>query len=116
MVHCRIAVTLVLALGIAAVTGGQSTPAGDWPQWRGPERTGLSRESGLLQQWPSSGPRLVWSASNLGAGYGSVSVSKDRIFVQGMRGRVCHRQDDVARPQRGQRLADLCRRQPLHPQ
>lgn len=87
MAHCRIAMTLVFALGIAAVTGGQSPPAADWPQWRGPDRTGLSRESGLLKQWPPSGPPLVWLASNLGAGYGSIAVSGDRIFVQGMKGR-----------------------------
>ena len=48
---------------------------------------GLSRESGLLKQWPASGPPLVWSVSNLGAGYGSIAVSGDRIFVQGLKGR-----------------------------
>src|SRR5882724_8322186 len=79
--------TLVLALGMAAATGGQPTPADDWPQWRGPDRTGLSKESGLLKQWPASGPPLVWSASNLGGGYGSISVSGNRIFVQGLKGR-----------------------------
>ena len=58
---------------------------GDWPQWRGPDRTGLSKESALLRQWPRSGPALLWSAANLGAGYGSLAVSGDRIFVQGTR-------------------------------
>jgi outer membrane protein assembly factor BamB len=87
MVNCRIAVTLALAFGMAAVAGGQSIPGADWPQWRGPDRTGLSKESGLMKQWPASGPSLVWSAANLGAGYGSISVSGDRIFVQGMKGR-----------------------------
>jgi outer membrane protein assembly factor BamB len=87
MVNCRIAVTLAFALGMAAVAGGQSSPGTDWPQWRGPDRTGLSKESGLMKQWPASGPSLVWSAANLGAGYGSISVSGDRIFVQGMKGR-----------------------------
>jgi outer membrane protein assembly factor BamB len=85
--NCRIAVTLAFAVGMATVTGGQSSPGGDWPQWRGPDRTGLSKESGLMKQWPASGPALVWSAANLGAGYGSISVSGDRIFVQGMKGR-----------------------------
>jgi outer membrane protein assembly factor BamB len=61
--------------------------AGDWPQWQGPDRTGLSKETGLLQQWPSSGPPLVWSASTVGGGYGSIAVSGDRIFIQGMKGR-----------------------------
>src|SRR5439155_3799926 len=41
----------------------------DWPQWQGPDRTGLSKETGLLQQWPASGPPAVWSISGLGAGY-----------------------------------------------
>ena len=80
--------TLVYVAALAARPGGQSTsfsPGADWPQWRGPERTGLSKESGLLRQWPASGPALLWSAANLGAGYGSLAVSGDRIFVQGTR-------------------------------
>jgi outer membrane protein assembly factor BamB len=87
MVNCRPAFALVFALGMAAVSHGQSTSGADWPQWRGPDRTGLSTESGLLKQWPASGPPLVWSVSNLGAGYGSIAVSGDRIFVQGLKGR-----------------------------
>ena len=87
MVNHRIAATLAFALAMAAITGGQPTPVGDWPQWRGPDRTGLSKESGLIKQWPASGPAKVWSAANLGAGYGSIAVSGDRIFVQGMKGR-----------------------------
>src|ERR1700737_1238719 len=86
-VNYRLAATLMFALGMAAVTGGQSTPGVDWPQWRGPDRTGLSTESGVVKQGPPPGPRLVWSTSNLGAGYGSISVSGERIFVQGMKGK-----------------------------
>lgn len=63
------------------------TPSTDWPQWRGPDRSGVSKETGLLKQWPKSGPALVWSASQLGAGYGSVAVRGDRVFVQGMKNR-----------------------------
>jgi outer membrane protein assembly factor BamB len=40
-----------------------------------------------MKQWPPPGPPLVWSTSNLGAGYGSISVSGERIFVQGMKGK-----------------------------
>jgi outer membrane protein assembly factor BamB len=58
----------------------------DWPQWRGPDRTGLSAESALLKQWPRGGPALVWSSSNLGKGYGTVAVAGDRIYVQGTQG------------------------------
>lgn len=59
---------------------------GDWPQWRGSDRNGLSSETGLLKQWPSSGPPVVWSISSLGEGYGSLAVRGDRIYVQGTRG------------------------------
>jgi outer membrane protein assembly factor BamB len=61
--------------------------ATDWPQWRGPDRNGVSKETGLLKQWPKSGPALVWSASQLGGGYGSVAVRGDRVYVQGMKNR-----------------------------
>ena len=91
---------LLLALACVALLGagarGQSaSPAkggarreGDWPQWRGPDRTGVSKESGLLPRVAAAGPALLWTASNLGAGYGSLAVSGDRIFVQGTRSRT----------------------------
>src|SRR6188474_2214703 len=82
----RVCVTLVLAAATGLAGFGQTT-AGDWPQWRGPDRSGLSRETGLMAQWPSGGPALVWSSTNLGAGYGSIATSGDRIFVQGLRNR-----------------------------
>ena len=47
----------------------------------------MSRETGLLREWPRSGPAVVWSASQLGAGYGSVAVAGSRVFVQGMKNR-----------------------------
>ena len=83
---CFIA-TLGLVVAITVSISGQPAPGIDWPQWRGPDRNGVSQETGLLKQWPPSGPPLVWSSSNLGAGYGSLAVVGDRIFVQGLRGR-----------------------------
>ncbi len=67
------------------VSSGRHT-ASDWPQWQGPDRTRISRETGLLKEWPASGPRTIWTANNLGTGYGSMSISGDRVFVQGARG------------------------------
>src|SRR5262249_27320526 len=60
-----------------------TTSIGDWPQWQGPDRNGLSKEVGLLQQWPSSGPPIAWSVSTIGGGYGSVAIQGDRILIQG---------------------------------
>src|SRR4051812_37722245 len=61
-------------------------PASDWPQWRGPERNGLSNEKGFLKEWPKSGPNLVWKTSELGRGYATPAVSGDRLFVLGSQG------------------------------
>src|SRR6516225_3417420 len=47
---------------------------GHWPQWRGPDRSNMSRETGLLPKWPEGGPPLVWTASGLGEGVASVAV------------------------------------------
>lgn len=58
----------------------------DWPQWQGPDRTGLSKEVGLLKKWPETGPPLVWSIRSLGDGYGSLAIKGDRIYVQGTQG------------------------------
>ena len=81
--------TFTAAIALCTVTlGGQSPPAStDWPQWRGPERTGISRETGLLKQWPAWGPAALWSAAGLGEGYGSIAVKGNQLFVQGLKGR-----------------------------
>jgi outer membrane protein assembly factor BamB len=57
----------------------------DWPQWRGPDRTDVCKETGLLQSWPKDGPPLVWETKGLGAGYSAPSVAAGRIFGGGTR-------------------------------
>jgi outer membrane protein assembly factor BamB len=57
----------------------------DWPQWRGPDRTGIATETGLSKTWPTAGPPVLWSNSGLGEGYGSVAIKGDRMFVQGVK-------------------------------
>ena len=46
----------------------------DWPQWRGPNRDGVSTETGLLAEWPEDGLRVLWSQKT-GVGYSSVTVA-----------------------------------------
>lgn len=60
--------------------------APDWHQWRGPNRDGISTETGLLKQWPSGGPRLLWKAQGLGSAFASVTVAGNAIFTQGDKG------------------------------
>lgn len=57
--------------------------AADWPQWRGPNRDGVSAETGLLKEWPKDGPPLAWKGDIGGVGYGSPSVSQGKVFVLG---------------------------------
>jgi len=53
-------------------------------QWRGPDRDGKYPQTGLLNQWPDDGPKMLWSFEGLGAGHGSVSIAEDQLFVLGM--------------------------------
>ncbi|HKC84847.1 MAG TPA: PQQ-binding-like beta-propeller repeat protein, partial [Blastocatellia bacterium] len=81
-VHASLSETAISPAASNSVPSGPS----DWPQWRGPERNGVSKDTGLIKQWPSSGPQRAWSISSLGEGYGSLAIKGDRIFVQGSRG------------------------------
>ena len=56
-----------------------------WPQWRGERRDGISEETGLLTQWPTDGPPLLWKSGGLGRGFSSLSVADNRIFTMGDR-------------------------------
>jgi outer membrane protein assembly factor BamB len=60
--------------------------AADWPQWRGANRDGKSADTGLLDAWPQGGPRLLWKAQDLGAGYSGPAIAGDRLYIQGQQG------------------------------
>src|SRR5262245_32654377 len=60
--------------------------AADWPQWRGPRRTGISLESGLLKEWPKDGPKLLWQLGDIGDGYSTPAVVGSRLYVLSNRG------------------------------
>jgi outer membrane protein assembly factor BamB len=68
---------------ILAVTFASFSSAADWPQWRGPQRDGVSRETGLLKSWPQAGPKRLWTIEGLGAGYSGPAVVGGRIFIAG---------------------------------
>jgi len=57
-----------------------SARADDWPQWRGPRQDGISRETGLLDQWPEKGPPELWRVP-LGNGFSAVSVVGSRAYT-----------------------------------
>jgi outer membrane protein assembly factor BamB len=76
----------VLALLLLAVT----VRAADWPQFRGPHRDNVSKDTGLLKSWPKDGPPLAWKAQGLGGGYSSLSVAGNRIYTLGNKGKASH--------------------------
>src|ERR1051325_7821670 len=57
--------------------------ADDWPQFRGPERSGISKEKGLLRDWPKAGPKLAWTFKDAGLGFSSVAVVKGVVYTLG---------------------------------
>jgi outer membrane protein assembly factor BamB len=60
--------------------------ATDWPQWRGPNRDGVSPETGLLKEWPKDGPKLAWQVKDIGGGFSTPAIVGERIYVLGNQG------------------------------
>ena len=84
--RCAAAAAFILVVTAAYCVPAQPSAPGEWPQWRGPDRTGVSRETGLLKTWPPGGPRLLWKVEGLGGGYSTPSISRGKIFGMGYRG------------------------------
>src|SRR5690242_10057084 len=91
-----LAVLLACTAPAAAQNRQPNLDARIWPQFRGPNRDGISTETGLLREWPKQGPRLLWNSrevnggTGIGTGFSSLSVAGGRIFTAGDRGK-----DDV---------------------
>jgi outer membrane protein assembly factor BamB len=52
-------------------------------EWRGPNRSGVYNETGLLKEWPAEGPKMLWSIDSTGRGYGSPVLTDDRLYING---------------------------------
>ena len=68
-------VTVVVTVAVPVV-------AGDWVGWRGPNRDGVSTESGWRSDWSSRPPEVTWKAE-VGVGFSAVSVSDGRLYTMG---------------------------------
>jgi outer membrane protein assembly factor BamB len=73
--------TLLASIALGSGLWPMAVSANDWPQWRGPQRDGLSTEKGLLGEWPADGPKLVWQVKDIGSGYSTPSVVGDRLYL-----------------------------------
>lgn len=62
--------------------------AADWPTFRGPDRTDISSETGLLKQWPAAGPKKVWMNEDAGLGYSGFAIVGGTLYTMGSRDAV----------------------------
>ncbi len=70
---------LCLALSVWMVCSAP-VKADDWPQWMGPQRDGVWRETGIVDRLPESGLTRKWRTP-IGSGYAGPAVVGDRVFV-----------------------------------
>jgi outer membrane protein assembly factor BamB len=71
------------ALGAVAAYGEAKDQQPWWPQFHGPLRDNISRETGLLKEWPPEGPKLLWEFGGCGKGFSGVSIADNMIFTAG---------------------------------
>ena len=76
----RVTWSAAVAWAIAAAAG--ASEAADWPQWRGPNRDGISHEAGWVAKWPKSGPKVLWKAK-VGEGFSGCAVVGERAYTMG---------------------------------
>ena len=82
----RITFSFATSLVILVVaTEAIAASTGDWPQWRGPNRSDISKEGGLLKTWPEGGPKRVWLFKDTGLGYAGPAIVGGKLFTMGIR-------------------------------
>jgi outer membrane protein assembly factor BamB len=74
-----------LFLSLLIITTTTLAAEFDWPQWRGPNRDDVSKETGLLTSWPAEGPKRIWLNENAGAGYSGPAIADGKLFIMGTR-------------------------------
>jgi outer membrane protein assembly factor BamB len=74
---------VVYAICTLFVTAARPALASDWPQWLGPNRNGISTETGLMKKWPDGGPKLKWKATGLGDNFSfsAPAIARGRVYL-----------------------------------
>jgi outer membrane protein assembly factor BamB len=67
---------------LSLTTGVLDVRAADWPNYRGPDHNGISKETGWSAQWPANGPKQVWKAK-VGMGFSSFAVANGCVYTTG---------------------------------
>src|SRR4051794_8359242 len=83
MTKIRKQLATIFLAAFAGPTCLADAPAKDWPQFHGPARDNINKETGLLKEWPKDGPPLAWKAKGIGDGHASVAVANGKIYTCG---------------------------------
>ncbi|MEQ8791287.1 MAG: PQQ-like beta-propeller repeat protein [Pirellulaceae bacterium] len=75
--------SLLLLLAIPTLLVAEEAAQDAWTGWRGPNRDGISPDTGLLRDWDATPPKLLWMSDGLGKGYAGVSLAGGRIYTTG---------------------------------
>jgi outer membrane protein assembly factor BamB len=84
---------LALSVTLPAQQGSRRVRLGDWPELRGPNRDGISRETGLISSWKLNGENFLWRVPY--GGRSTPVVMGDRVYVQNPVGRGAALQERV---------------------
>ena len=90
---CSVAVVFVLAIATSSAQGPRRVALGDWPEARGPNRDGVSLETGLVDKWALYGENFLWRAPY--GGRSAPIVMGNRVYVQNPAGRGAGLQERV---------------------
>lgn len=74
---------LVCAWALTSVVIAATPDDKSWPTFRGPQRTAVAPDTGLLSKWPAEGPKLLWESDGAGRGYSSLAMAGGRIYTMG---------------------------------
>jgi outer membrane protein assembly factor BamB len=79
----KLAVCVAFAALSCGLISAADEPAAYWPGWRGKDRDAVSKDKGLLQEWPKGGPKLLWTFEAAGFGYGTPAIVGKEMFILG---------------------------------
>ena len=89
LIVCKLTTILLFLLAFGGLYIAPAFAA-DWPQFQGPDRSGVSSEKGLARTWPEGGPTELWS-TNLGEGFSGAAVKDGEVFVVDRNGELLAR-------------------------
>ncbi len=104
--RCWLLSALIITIGVTgSAQGPRRIPVGDWPEMRGPNRDGISRETGLIDTLALNGENFLWRVPY--GGRSAPIVMGNRVYVQNPAGRGTNLQERVMALDADTRQGDL---------